>query len=74
MIFYICLHQQYLIQNRSYAICIQKSLKTKNTYTIPVARNMIQKMDRISSPAHVEKLHNAVDFITPKGTPVFATA
>jgi hypothetical protein len=48
-------------------------MRTKNTYTIPIPREMLQRIDR-SSPAHVGKLQNAVDFIAPKGTPVLAAA
>ena len=39
----------------------------KNIYTIPVPREMLQRIDRSSSPAHVGKLRNAVDFIAPIG-------
>ena len=46
----------------------------KNIYTIPVPREMLQRMDRSSSPAHIGKLRNAVDFVTPIGTPVLAAA
>ena len=48
-------------------------MRAKNTYTIPIPREMLQRIDR-SSPAHVGKLQNAVDFIAPKGTPVLAAA
>ena len=46
----------------------------KNTYTIPVPREMLQRMDRSSSPAHIGKLRNAVDFDAPMGTSVLAAA
>ncbi len=46
----------------------------KNPYTIPVPREMLQRMDRSSSPAHIGKLRNAVDFIAPIGTSVLAAA
>ena len=46
----------------------------KNAYTIPVPREMLQRIDRSSSPAHVGKLRNAVDFVAPKGTSVLAGA
>ena len=48
-------------------------MRAKNTYIIPVPREMLERVDR-SSPAHVGKLRNAVDFIAPKGTPVLAAA
>ena len=35
---------------------------------------MLQTIDRSSSPAHIGKLRNAVDFVTPIGTPVLASA
>lgn len=35
---------------------------------------MLQRIDRMSSPAHVGKLRNAIDFIAPLGTPVLAAA
>ena len=46
----------------------------KNKYTVPVPREMLQRIDKSSSPAHVGKLRNAVDFIAPKGTSVLAAA
>ena len=33
---------------------------------------MLQRIDRTSSPAHVGKLRNAIDFIADIGTPVLA--
>ena len=49
-------------------------MMAKNPYTIPVPREMLQRMDRSSSPAHIGKLRNAVDFIAPIGTSVLAAA
>ena len=46
----------------------------RNTYTIPVPREMLERIDRSSSPAHIGSLRNAVDFIAPIGTPVLAAA
>ena len=46
----------------------------KNIYTIPVPKEMLQRIDRSSSPAHVGKLRNAVDFVAPIGTSVLAAA
>lgn len=36
-----------------------------NKYTIPVPQNLLQRIDR-TSPAHVGKFRNAVDFIVPQ--------
>ena len=41
---------------------------------MPVSQNMLQRIDRTSSPAHIGKLRNAVDFIAPLNTPVLAAA
>ncbi len=49
-------------------------MMAKNPYTIPVPREMLQRMDKSSSPAHIGKLRNAVDFIAPIGTSVLAAA
>ena len=45
-----------------------------NKYTIPVSHNLLQRIDRTSSPVHIGKLRNAVDFIAPQNTPVLAAA
>ena len=45
-----------------------------NKYIVPVPQNLLQRIDRTSSPAHVGKLRNAVDFIAPTNTPVLAAA
>ena len=45
-----------------------------NNYTIPVPKNLLQRIDRTSSPAHVGNLRNAVDLIAPQSTPVLAAA
>ena len=49
-------------------------MKAKNSYRIPVPREMLQRIDRRSSPAHIGKLRNAIDFVVPKNTPVLAAA
>ena len=49
-------------------------MRTKNKYTTPVPGEVLQRIDRSSSPAHVGKLRNAVDFIVPISTPVLAAA
>jgi murein DD-endopeptidase MepM/ murein hydrolase activator NlpD len=45
-----------------------------NKYVLPLPKNLLQKIDRTSSPAHVGKLRNAVDLIAPQNTPVLAAA
>ena len=45
-----------------------------NKYTIPVPQSLLQRIDRTSSPAHIGKLRNAVDFIAPQNTLVLAAA
>ncbi len=47
---------------------------SKNNYSLPTLRHLITRIDRTSSPAHVDKLKNAVDFLAPVGTPVIAAA
>ena len=49
-------------------------MSTKNKYRMPVPHNLLQRIDRTSSPAHVGNLRNAVDFIVPPDTPVLAAA
>jgi murein DD-endopeptidase MepM/ murein hydrolase activator NlpD len=43
-----------------------------NKYKLPVPKDLLQHIDRTSSPAHVGKLRNAIDFIADIGTPVLA--
>ena len=43
-----------------------------NKYKLPVPMHLLQHIDRTSSPAHVGKLRNAIDFIADVGTPVLA--
>ena len=45
-----------------------------NKYKLPVPKHLLQGIDRTSSPAHVGKLRNSVDFIADKGTPVLGAA
>jgi murein DD-endopeptidase MepM/ murein hydrolase activator NlpD len=45
---------------------------TANRYLLPVPKDAIAKMDRTTSPAHIGKLKNAVDFIVSVNTPVLA--
>jgi murein DD-endopeptidase MepM/ murein hydrolase activator NlpD len=43
-----------------------------NKYKLPVPKDLLQHIDRTSSPAHLGKLRNAIDFIVDKETPVLA--
>jgi murein DD-endopeptidase MepM/ murein hydrolase activator NlpD len=43
-----------------------------NKYKLPVPKDLLQHVDRTSSPAHVGKLRNAIDLIADIGTPVLA--
>jgi murein DD-endopeptidase MepM/ murein hydrolase activator NlpD len=45
-----------------------------NRYKLPVPKNLLHRIDRTSSPAHVGKLRNAIDLIVDKSTPVLAAA
>jgi murein DD-endopeptidase MepM/ murein hydrolase activator NlpD len=49
-------------------------MNTINTYSLPVPKEKLQRIDRTSSPAHVGKLRNAIDFIVAENTPVHAAA
>ncbi len=49
-------------------------MNTRNKYILPVPKNLLQRIDRTSSPAHVGNLRNAVDLIVPQSTPVLAAA
>ena len=43
---------------------------TINRYKLPIPKNQLQRIDRTSSPAHVGKLRNAIDFVVDEKTPV----
>jgi murein DD-endopeptidase MepM/ murein hydrolase activator NlpD len=43
-----------------------------NKYKLPVPRDLLQRIDRTSSPAHMGKLRNSIDFIVDEDTPVLA--
>ena len=45
-----------------------------NKYKLPVPKDLLQRIDRTSSPAHLGKLRNAIDIIVDKDTPVLAAA
>jgi hypothetical protein len=45
-----------------------------NKYKLPVPKHLLRSIDRTSSPAHVGKLRNSIDFIADKETPVLAAA
>ncbi|MBI1973732.1 M23 family metallopeptidase [Candidatus Micrarchaeota archaeon] len=47
---------------------------TTNKYSLPVPRKSITKISHYSSPAHRGFLRQAVDFIVPLGTSVYAAA
>jgi murein DD-endopeptidase MepM/ murein hydrolase activator NlpD len=47
---------------------------TINKYGIPIPRNLLLRIDRTSSPAHIGILRNAIDFIAPQNTPVLVAA
>jgi murein DD-endopeptidase MepM/ murein hydrolase activator NlpD len=47
---------------------------TINRYKLPIPKNQLQRIDRTSSPAHVGKLRNAIDFVVDENTPVLAAA
>jgi len=45
-----------------------------NRSRLPVPKNLLERVDRTSSPAHTGNLRNAIDFIVPENTPVLAAA
>lgn len=45
----------------------------KNRYILPIEEALIQRIDRYSSPVHIGKLRNAIDFLAPINTPVYAS-
>jgi murein DD-endopeptidase MepM/ murein hydrolase activator NlpD len=47
-------------------------MTTVNKYALPVPKALLERIDRISSPAHIGNLRNAIDLIVPKNTPVLA--
>jgi murein DD-endopeptidase MepM/ murein hydrolase activator NlpD len=53
---------------------IFRFMKAANRYLLPIPEEASHKVDRTSSPAHVGKLKNAIDFIVEAGTPVLAAA
>jgi murein DD-endopeptidase MepM/ murein hydrolase activator NlpD len=50
------------------------SKKAINRYKLPVPKNLLQRIERTSSPAHMGNLRNATDFIVDEETPVLAAA
>ncbi|HLD85779.1 MAG TPA: M23 family metallopeptidase [archaeon] len=46
--------------------------KTANAYSYPVDKSKIKAIEYDKSPAHVDRLQCAVDFMCPVGTPVKA--
>ena len=51
---------------------VTTNMSAINKYKLPVPKDLLQSIDRTSSPAHVGKLRNAIDFIADIGTPVLA--
>jgi murein DD-endopeptidase MepM/ murein hydrolase activator NlpD len=49
-------------------------MNTSNRYMLPVPKNLLERIDRTSSPVHIGILRNAVDLIVREKTPVLATA
>ena len=45
-----------------------------NKYKLPVPKDLLQRIDRTSSPVHMGKLRNTIDLIVDKDTPVLAAA
>jgi murein DD-endopeptidase MepM/ murein hydrolase activator NlpD len=45
-----------------------------NSYRLPVLKNLVERVDRTSSPVHTGNLRNAIDFIVPEYTPVLTAA
>ena len=48
--------------------------KAVNRYRLPVPDILLERIDKISSPVHIGKLRNAIDFLVPEDTPVLAAA
>jgi len=46
----------------------------RNKYQLPISLDNLISIDTHSSPAHFERLKNAVDFIAPENTTVLAAA
>ena len=53
---------------------LNSRMTTNNKYGIPIPRNLLLRIDRTSSPAHIGILRNAIDFIAPQNTPVLVAA
>lgn len=49
-------------------------MSTINSYSLPVPKDKLERIDRMSSPAHVGRLRNAIDFIVEENTTVLAAA
>jgi murein DD-endopeptidase MepM/ murein hydrolase activator NlpD len=45
-----------------------------NRYKLPVPKDLLKRIDRNSSPAHLGKLRNAIDLIVDEETSVLAAA
>jgi murein DD-endopeptidase MepM/ murein hydrolase activator NlpD len=49
-------------------------LKAANHYRLPIPEGASYRVDRTTSPVHIGKLKNAIDFVVDAGTSVFAAA
>ena len=49
-------------------------MKAANRYCLPVPKEALERIDRRTSPAHVGKLQNAIDFVAKVDTRVLAAA
>ena len=49
-------------------------MNSLNTYSLPVPKRFLERVDRTSSPAHIGKLRNAIDLVVPENSPVLAAA
>jgi murein DD-endopeptidase MepM/ murein hydrolase activator NlpD len=49
-------------------------MQSINWYKLPVPTDLLKRIDMTSSPAHLGKLRNAIDFIVDEETPVLAAA
>jgi murein DD-endopeptidase MepM/ murein hydrolase activator NlpD len=51
---------------------VTTNMSVINKYKLPVPKDLLQRVDRTSSPAHAGKLRNAIDLIADVETPVLA--
>jgi hypothetical protein len=53
----------YIVENMLAGNKTMLSKYAINDYKLPVPKKLLQRIDRTSSPAHMGKLRNAIDFI-----------